>query len=261
MSVTVTTTTMIGVTVEQPGLAIYNTRIIGVVGVLLGTILGQLMHRRALVESISLQKEERRRERLSEGIYRPLLGQVGRIREQIFDGESPDLAGLERTMQDGMFYIMDEKVRKEVIAFSAVASVYKEIFNTSRARSASIVREEIRKLLRDKEADLEKYQRGGLELVYRAFIDHLNIGIVSLRDCVFLDKTPLQILREKTTSTKEASIETNIGGHPVSRELADIISESALERAKKDDDIVAARTLRQNILRNTVLFQDLEKLV
>jgi len=252
---------MIGVTVEQPGLAIYITAIIGVVGVLLGAILGQLLHRRVLVESISLQREERRRERLSEGIYRPLLGQVGRIREQIFDGESPDLTGLEQTMQDGMFYIMDEKVRKEAIAFSVVARLYKEILETSRARSASIVREEIERLLRDRGADLERYRGGGLELVYRAFIDHLNIGIVSLGDCIFLDKTPLQILRERTTSTKEASIDSNIGGYPVSRELADIISESALERARKDADIVAARTLRQNILRSTALFQDLEKLV
>jgi len=261
MNITVTTTTVIGVTVEQPGIVIYVAAIIGVAGTILGVVLGQRMQRRALIESISFQREERRRERHSEAIYRPLLGQVNRIRDQIFAGESPDLDGLERTMQDGMFYVMDEEVKKHAIAFFVAVKLYKDSVEISGARGATIEREEIARLLRDWEEDLSRYRRGGLELAYRAFIDNLSMGTVSLGDCILIDKTPLQILRERIVSAKEARIDSNIGGEPVSRELADKISESVLDKARGDSDITATRMLRENILRNIVLPELLEKLL
>jgi len=99
------------------------------------------------------------------------------------------------------------------------------------------------------------------ELAYRAFIDNLSMGTVSLRDCILVDKTPLQILRERIVSAKEAHIDSNIAGEPVSRELADKISESVLDKAREDSDIAATRMLREDILGNTVLPELLEKLI
>ena len=74
--------------------------ITGIAATLIGTIVGAFL-------TYTLSKTQRRNERLIEGIYRPLLGQLGQVLERIQDADSPDLKGLDAVRQDGMYFVMN----------------------------------------------------------------------------------------------------------------------------------------------------------
>jgi hypothetical protein len=220
--------------------------ITGIAATLIGTIAGAFL-------TYTLSKTQRRNERLIEGIYRPLLGQLGQVLERIQDADSPDLKGLDAVRQDGMYFVMNETLKKMTRQAYDEIKGYKDRYGASSSRARAIVRELVQNFVPAE--DLDKYRSGGSEVTYRGFIDHAAMGSVTLQSCLLIGKTPVEWLIEKSSLLRESHIDCNISGHSVGRHLADEISDSALQRADLDPLIRDTRSQRQLVLR------DLEDLI
>jgi len=214
--------------------------ILGIIGTLVGVLVGAV-----LTYFVSLRV--RKKERLVEGIYRPLLGQIGQISEKIENGEMPDLSGFEKIMQDGMYFIINEEIRQETNRMHQRLKLYKNAYDGSTPYIDEIIREEVEKVLPQLE-DPERYRGGGYDVNYRAFIIHQFMGSQSLRDSVRVDKTPVEVLREMRL-VSDSDIDSNIGGVSVERRFADAIAESVLERARVHVLIMFEKSFRQVVVR------------
>jgi hypothetical protein len=155
---------------------------------ILGVIVG-------VVTTHFLSKARWRTERLTEGIYRPLLGTIGRISETIREGGDPNLDSLKKARYDGLYFVMDRQVRElSEEAYSAIRE-YKDAVEASRASIDTIVRQQIDRFAKGE--DVEKFRSGGHEVNYRAFIDHQYMGSIELRDCLLIGRMPSEILIER----------------------------------------------------------------
>jgi hypothetical protein len=217
--------------------AILAGAIAAILGGLFGAVLTHL-----------LSKTRARNERLIEGIYRPLLGQLGKVLERIRDADSLDLEDLDAVRRGGMYFVMEEGMRKMVDQVYEEIKEYKDRRDASSSRAQAIVREVVQNFVPAQ--DLDKYRSGGFEVSYRGFIDHAFMGTVNLQSCLIVGKTPVEWIIQKRPLLKESNIGCNIGGWSVERPLADEISRSALQRAEMDQSIKEARSQRQLVLRD-----------
>jgi len=122
----------------------------GVLGTLGGIVLGYFISKRL-----------RRSDRLIEGIYEPLLGLVGQIDKDVRDGMGmPNLDNLEQIKQSGMYFAIDNEVKKiEDIVYRKLKE-YQIMFNASGRVINEIIEKEVEKVianledLKDIEIDL-----------------------------------------------------------------------------------------------------------
>lgn len=215
--------------------AILAGAIVALLGALFGAVLTHL-----------LSKTRARNERLIEGIYRPFLGQLGKVLEKIQDADTLDLKGLDIVRQDGMYFVMEEALKKMANQVYEEIKGYNDRHDASSSRAQAIVREAVQNFLPAQDQD--KYRSGGFEVTYRGFIDHAFMGTVALHSCLLIGKTPVECLVEKRPLLKESNIDCNISGCKVERYLADEVSRSALARANLDPVIQDARSQRQLVL-------------
>jgi hypothetical protein len=225
-----------------------STDLAPLLAALLGAAIGGALGWGGVLLSNRLQRGERRRERLSEAIYRPLLGQIGQIREQIENGQMPDLSGLLRTRQDGMYYVIKEGLGQMTDSISNGTKIYNDVYKAASVVGQTIVREEIERFLQDRQEDLKKYQSGGYELNYRAFFRHQHLGNVKLQDCLIMDMTPADVLLKMGSIAQDSEIDSNISGYSVDRQVADEISRAALERAREHPYFIAEKQIKKNLL-------------
>ena len=106
----------------------------GVAAALIGAIIGASL-------SYALTKALRKNERIIEGIYRPLLGQLGQVLERVQDADSLDLKGLDDVRQDGMYFAMDERLREMTNQVYEEIKGYKDRYEASSSHALAIVRE------------------------------------------------------------------------------------------------------------------------
>jgi len=217
--------------------AILAGAIVALLGAAFGAVLGHIF-----------SKTRARNERLIEGIYRPLLGQLGLLLEKVQDVENLDLMGLEGVRRNGMFFAMDESLRKMTSQVYKEIKEYKDRYDASNARAQAMVREAIQNFAPTQ--DLGNYRSGGFEVTYRGFIDHAFMGMVDLRSCLLVGKTPVERMIQNRPLLKESNIDCCISGYKVERHLADEISKWALQRAEMDQSIKDARSQRQLVLRD-----------
>ena len=217
--------------------------ILGIIGTLVGVLVGAV-----LTYFISLSV--RRKERLIDGIYRPLLGQIGQILEKITDGtELPDLSHLEKTRQDGMYFVIDDTVKKIADHVYEELKDYRDFYEASTSSVDGIAEEEVQKIIPKLEKP-ERFQGRTSNVFYTAFIDHQFMGRVSLRDCLRIGKTPVQFLIEKRPVVKDSDITCLIAGSEVEREVTDLIVEPALKKADENKAIIRFRSKRQSLLKD-----------
>ncbi|WP_455276844.1 hypothetical protein [[Eubacterium] cellulosolvens] len=232
---------------------IFMYTIIANISVIVGAILGYLFSRR-----------EKRKERLIDGIYRPLLGQISRAFEEIKNGKMPDMKEFEEIKQDGLYFVIDENVKEPTDQIYQELMGYKDLYDASMGRINQIVREEVEKKIETSAQgkDLEKYKSGDKKVNYRAFINHKYMGSINLSDCLLIGKTPVQILTERRTILKDSNIDSNISGRSAKRTLTDAIAKFALFQANKDTVIQDARLQQQSIIEDfNELIENLKKKV
>lgn len=202
-----------------------------------------------------LTTRSERKNRLIEGAYRPLLGQIGHLWRAIEDYQAPNLAGLEKTRQDGMYWRMNEEIREiENEAYRKLAD-YKEVYGRALVRAWDIIKEEIRKAL-EYVADPERYRAGTWEVNFNASVNGVNLGSEDLRGCLLKGKSPVQILKERSPNLEESDIHPLVCGLDFERALADAIVKSALEKAGLDTFILDMRSKRESLLEDVQRFMD-----
>jgi len=223
MNVTVTTT-VTSTIIQEPSPVYFAIT-------MLGPILGAIAGYGGVLLSNHLAKKGR----LSEGIYQPLLGQIGLIRKQLEQGEDPDLAGIEKIMQGGYYFKIDDKDRNKIENLHNSIAVYKSVYLHAKGRGERIIRDEVEKFALGKGEDPHKYfSISGHEIVtYRAFIGERCVDSVGLLVSLIMGLDPFGILSERTLY-RERNIDCIVGGQSVDRQVASSISDSALERARED---------------------------
>jgi hypothetical protein len=220
--------------------------IIGAVVALIGAIIGAFL-------GYLFSEMGQKKERLINGIYRPLLGQVGNLFKEIEEGKPPDLTSYKNVMQDGLYVVMKSQIREAAdLAFFETKN-YKDKYDASKGPIDRIIKQQIEKLARAK--DLEKYRGANYILNYTAFIEGTYMGGSMLRDSLLRGKMPAQVLIEKRPVLKNSNIISYIGGYEIDRKLADSISQSSLKIA--DEDQIIKNTRSQRI----ILLDCLEKLI
>jgi len=210
---------------------------LALVGVFVGTLLGFV-----------LSKIQRRKERLIEGIYEPLLAQVGVTKDNIQDGmKMPDLGALDETMQSGWYLVMDDKVKKKADLVYQELKDYRAAYTPSGVTLNKIIEEEVKKVLAKIEKP-ERYKDVPYDVVYRAHIVGAHVGSANLRECLRIGKTPLQFLRETKPTVKDSEIDCLLGGFDIERRLVDPMAELALKKANEDSIVQETRALRNSLL-------------
>ena len=213
--------------------------ILGIIGPLSGVIIGAIL-------SYFIFKRQKTSERLTEGIYRPLLGQVGQIFEKMQHREMPDLKIFDQIRLDGMYYVMDEKVKEKASQVYQRLKDYQNAYATSVGRIDKIIDEEVEKVVVQLK-DPEKYRRGR-GVAFSAFTEGQFMGRINLEYCLRMGKDPLQVLKEEKPRLKDSDIECLIAGYTVDRRLADPMVESALKKVNEDLDIQEESSLRNSLL-------------
>jgi len=216
--------------------------VLGIVGTLVGVFVGAV-----LTYFVSLRI--RRKGRLAEGIYEPLLGQVGEIKDKIQDGrEMPDLDGFEKTRHYGMYFVMDDEVKKKADLVYQELKDYQTMYNASTGSINKIIEKEVE--LRLSSVELEKYRDRPYDVDYRGHIAGRHVGNANLRDCLRIGKTPLQFLHETKSKVNDSDIDCLLSGYPFQRISADFISVSALATVKFDSVVQETGSLRNSLLRD-----------
>jgi len=179
----------------------------------------------------SLVKGKRRKQNLNEQIYVPLIGGVGQLLETIEKGEMPDLEGIEQIRKHGLFFIVDEEVKKTMTWAYVMTNIYRSLYVSGKSTVERMIEDEIERFVH-REEDLEHYRGGGYRAHYRAFIGHHYIDSVDLVNCILVEKTPVEVLLGRYPRLIDSNIDSNISGYSVDRTLADSISEAVLKSAK-----------------------------
>jgi len=210
------------------------------VGVVVGVYLGSV-----------LSKVQRRKERLIDGIYEPLLGEFGAIKYEIEDGRRmPELDDLDETRKGAMYFalsIVHDEVKKKVDSVYLKLKDYQTRYKASGGILNKIIEEEVEKI-RPQLEDPEKYRDRPYDVNYRAFIVGQHVGDASLRECLRIGKAPLQFLRETKPTVKDSDIDCLVSGYLVERRLVDPMAESALKRADGDPAVQETRSQRESLL-------------
>jgi len=204
-----------------------------------------------------VSKIQRRSERLIEGIYEPLLGQVGQIEEKIQDGRTvPDLESLEKTRQGGMYFVVDGKTKKKADSVYQELKNYQTMYNASTGAINKIIEEEVGKVLVQLE-NPERYRDRPYDVDYRAHIVGVHVGNANLRDCLRIGKTPVQFLSETKPRVKDSEIDCLLAGYDIERRLVDPMAKLALGKANEDSVVQETRSLRNSLLRDLQEFSEM----
>jgi len=204
-----------------------------------GVIVGSLL-------TYFLSKKMHRKDRLTGEIYRPLIGQAAQLHAIVSLGSSPDLAGLENVKHDGLYYVIDKEVRKKADLALQEAKNYRDLYEASDGRIGNIIKEVMESLASGE--NLEKYRGGAYEFSYAAYVNNRYMGSTRVRNCIFVGKTPIEVLKADRPIIDERSVRSYIGGYDVERSLADELVQIMLRRCEEDATIREARMLRFSLL-------------
>lgn len=242
LNVTITTTaTVVGINL-QPWYTTYLPSIVGMVGALLGVYVGH-----------HLGSVRARNERLYEGIYRPLLGQIGLIREEIEKGLDPNLRGIEQIRRDGLFFFLKEKEKFTIEKVYRWTQVYSQAYHSAVARGRDIIDSEMkRQFLGDNlYADLAKQLTQGRLPTYRLLVGDRSRAEIGLLDSLVQKKNPYDALGDIAIISATRSYDCIIGSDTIPENKAKAISESALKVVEEDIDFKWLWSLRKRLVEDT----------
>lgn len=197
-----------------------------------------------------LSRIQRRKERLTENIYIPLLGHLGVIRDRIQDGrEMPVLDDLDKERRGGWYYTIDDKVKKKIDSVCEQLKDYQIMYKASEDTINGIIYEEVEGILPKLEEFLAlDRDRIPYDVDYQGRIVQQHVGHGNLRWCLLLEMTPRQFLRETKPRVNDSDIVCLMNGHEVPRGLVDPVCDSALKKANVNEVVQETRSQRQSLL-------------
>lgn len=244
MNVTVTVTSTVTANYDAP-----TNLLVGAAVALVSVLLTYVMSTR-----------QSRKERLLEEIYRPLLGQVARTFVGLKIGEMPNMDELDRLKKDGLYYLMDEKVKETVDLFRAEIHSHKDECEIAKGKITGIIKETIGLIG-------SKYglrTPSNCQLIFKAYVEGQPVEFVELEDCLLTHESPRQLLIQKRPllNSRKFEIKTLLSGFDISQQIGDEIWRSAAETANEDKDIQAVWELRKRLQNDTpILWRLLKKVV
>lgn len=235
--------------------------IVTVLGMLLAAVVGAALAyqsaKKNLRLSVSITQEERRNQRLYEGVYRPLLGQIGFVREEILKGVDPLPTGIESTRRDGLFFLLDKEEREALEKIYQWIWFYRRAYQDVVVRGKDIISHEMKKQL---VGDV-KYGSLLAQLArdhwptYRFLAGGISRSDTSLLNSLIQNRNPYDLLGETAIISTDRDYDCIIGSDEIPTELAKSIADSTLKEAEGDARFIWFRSVKE------YLIKDIESLI
>lgn len=255
VTITVTTTTTIAALMEQPWTVTYAPYLTTIIG-LLCVYIGQRLARQTSIESSRIQIEERKREKLSEEAYQPLLRQIRLIRNRFDEGKRPNPQVLLEAVDRLLLFQVDEGISRRAKSTYRAIRTCDDLYLHAEDAAKTIINEEVDNLARA--GKLNSKQIGQTHSVtYHARIGQVTADEMNLLECVVTGLSPYDVLPARTIIFSERYIGCIVTGEPSSihGELAKELTAAVMRRAREDTDLKVYRTYVKKVIE-----QDMEPL-
>lgn len=200
-----------------------------------------------------------RNERLFEDIYRPLMGQLGVIRDSLQNGVLPNTSLLMEITLDGLYFSKHFKEKDQVDNLQKWIDAYIEAYYDAKPAGTGIIQHAMEMHLL-KDPKLPKYLSGG-DLLYRSKTGgHVIPGRhIKLSDSLVIGEHPYEFLNKKGVFILSEN-ECTVGVDRIDPQIAGKIAESALQESQKDKDFKWLWYVRDEVVKGIAsLIKMLEK--
>ena len=255
ITITVTTTTTIAALMQQSWFEVAGPYIVACISgalVIVASAVSQHLARKTQIESAADQREERRREKLSESIYEPLLKQIRLVQDQFDEGKKPDPGGLRAIIDMVTFFQAADGIRKAAQKTWQSVKLCGDFYLHAEEDITKIINEGVDNLA--KAGKLSSKLGQTREVTYRAKIGVVLVDEVTLIECAIMGRDPYELLHARTTLFSDRRIDCIVSGepNPIDGQSAKELAEAVLVRAREDTNLklyksYTSETIKRNM--------------